>query len=76
MDLTADPAALGWPPSLPLDLALAQQPVREICSAYGIDNFEYERLKNDHCVQPGSSRSHRDAQGGRRQLQAQGARPE
>ena len=47
MDLTADPAALGWPPSLPFDFALAQQPVREICAAYGIDQPEYERLKND-----------------------------
>lgn len=47
MDLTADPASLGWPPSLPFDLALSQQPVREICAAYSIDRFEYERLKND-----------------------------
>jgi hypothetical protein len=47
MDLTADPATLGWPPSLPFDLALAQQPVREICAAYSIDRFEYERLRND-----------------------------
>ena len=47
MDLTADPATLGWPPSLPFDLALSQQPVREICGAYGIDRFEYDRLKGD-----------------------------
>ena len=47
MDLTADPASLGWPPSLPLELALAQQSVREICTAYGIDKFEYARLRND-----------------------------
>jgi len=47
MDLTADPAALGWPPALPLELALAQQSVREICEAYGIDRYEYERLRWD-----------------------------
>jgi hypothetical protein len=47
MDLTADPAALGWPPSLPLELALRSQPVREICAAYGIDRFEYDRLRAD-----------------------------
>jgi hypothetical protein len=47
MDLTADPASLGWPPSLPFDLALAQQPIREICATYGIDRFEYDRLKAD-----------------------------
>lgn len=47
MDLTADPASLGWPPSLPFDLALQQQPVREICKAYGMNRHEYERLRND-----------------------------
>jgi hypothetical protein len=47
MDLTNDPAALGWPASLPLELALRQQPVKEICEAYGIDRYEYERLRND-----------------------------
>jgi hypothetical protein len=47
MDLTNDPASLGWPPSLPLELALAQQPVKEICSAYGIGRTEYERLRDD-----------------------------
>jgi hypothetical protein len=47
MDLVADPAALGWSPSLPLELALRQQPVREICQAYGIDKHEYERLRAD-----------------------------
>ena len=48
MNQAADPAAtLGWPASLPLELAMAQQPVREICRAYGIDKFEYERLRAD-----------------------------
>jgi hypothetical protein len=47
MDLTADPASLGWPPALPVELALQQQPVKEICEAYGIDRYEYDRLRND-----------------------------
>lgn len=47
MDRTNDPATVGWPPSLPLELALHQQPVRDICGAYGIDRFEYERLRAD-----------------------------
>lgn len=47
MDQTADPAALGWPAALPLELALRQQPVKEICQAYGIDRYEYERLRAD-----------------------------
>ena len=42
-----DPALVGWAPALPLELALAQQPVREICAAYGIDKAEYERLRAD-----------------------------
>lgn len=47
MDLTADPASLGWPPSLPLELALAQQSVRDICTAYGLTRFDYDRLRTD-----------------------------
>jgi len=47
MDLTHDPAALGWPPSLPLELALAQQSVRDICTAYGMTRHDYERLRSD-----------------------------
>jgi hypothetical protein len=47
MDLTRDPAVNGWPPSLPLELCLRSQPVREICDAYGIDKAEYERLRAD-----------------------------
>ena len=47
MDLTADPAALGWPPSLPLELALRQYPPREICAGYRITRQEYERLRAD-----------------------------
>jgi hypothetical protein len=48
MSQALDPAAtLGWPASLPLELAMAQQPVREICQAYGIDRYAYDRLKAD-----------------------------
>jgi hypothetical protein len=47
MDLTADPATLGWPPALPVELALRQQPVRAVCAAYGIGRPEYERLRVD-----------------------------
>jgi hypothetical protein len=47
MNQALDPATLGWPASLPLELAMAQQPVREICQAYGIDKFQYERLRLD-----------------------------
>jgi hypothetical protein len=43
-----DPSTLGWPSSLPLELALAQQSVREICTAYGLTRQDYERLRRDH----------------------------
>ena len=47
MDLTNDPASLGWPPSLPLELALRQYPPREICAGYRITRQEYDRLRAD-----------------------------
>ena len=47
MDLTNDPASLGWPPSLPFELALAQQSIRDICQAYGLTKFDYVRLRAD-----------------------------
>jgi hypothetical protein len=43
----ADPTTLFWPSSLPLELALGQQPVRDICRAYGIARTEYARLRAD-----------------------------
>jgi hypothetical protein len=52
MDNAADPAAtLGWPASLPIELALGQQPVKDICQAYGITKPEYERLRADRHFQ-------------------------
>jgi hypothetical protein len=34
-----------------LELVLRQQPVRDICAAYSIDRFEYERLRADQAFQ-------------------------
>jgi len=47
MDQTFNPAAAGWSPSLVIELALAQQSVRDICQSYGVDRAEYERLRAD-----------------------------
>ena len=47
MDLTQDPASLGCPPALPLELALRQQPVKEICQAYSLTRQDYDRLRAD-----------------------------
>jgi len=42
-----DPANLGFPPMMPIEIVLRTAPVKEICEAYGIDRDEYERLRND-----------------------------
>jgi hypothetical protein len=42
-----DPADLGFPPMLPLELALKVAPVQEICEAYGISRDELTRLTED-----------------------------
>jgi hypothetical protein len=47
LDQGPDPAALGWPTGLPLELALAQSPVREICEAHGISRNTYLALRQD-----------------------------
>ena len=48
MTAVNDPSTLGWPSSLPLELVLAQQSVKEICTAYGLARQDYERLRQDH----------------------------
>jgi hypothetical protein len=42
-----DPSTLGFPPMLPIELALRVAPVREICEAYGINRDEFTALAND-----------------------------
>ena len=44
---TNDPATLGWPPTLPLEIALREHPVVEICDSYGIGEAEWNRLRRD-----------------------------
>lgn len=39
-----DPSVLGWPPTLAIEIALHEQPVKEICGAYGIDRMEWKRI--------------------------------
>ena len=39
-----DPAQLGFPPMLPIELAMRTAPVPEICRAYGIDKEEFVTL--------------------------------
>lgn len=42
-----DPAQLGWPPTLPIELALRETSPRELCESYGIDSVEWDRLRAD-----------------------------
>lgn len=42
-----DPALLGWPVQLPIEIALGTANIKETCEAYGITRDEWEELKND-----------------------------
>ena len=46
-----DPAALGWPPTLPLEIALREHTVPDICESYGIDAERWNRLRLDKTFQ-------------------------
>ena len=43
----SDPAELGFPPTLPIELAMRVAPVQQICAAYDITREEYEALRYD-----------------------------
>ncbi len=38
---------LGWPPQLPVELALRTHTPKELCAAYEIDQVEWDRLRCD-----------------------------
>jgi hypothetical protein len=42
-----DPASLGWPPTLPVEIALKTAPMSEIRDAYGYSLEEWARLKDN-----------------------------
>ncbi len=46
-----DPATLGYPPMLPVELALKEHGVKEICLAYKIDEDEWDRIRMDPVFQ-------------------------
>ena len=43
----SDPALLGYPPTLPLEIALRQATSKEICESYGIDRAAWDVLRRD-----------------------------
>jgi hypothetical protein len=46
LDHDPDPSKLGWPASLPLELALKQRPVSDTCAAYGVSRETYLTLRD------------------------------
>jgi cytochrome P450 len=42
-----DPATLGWPPTLPIELALRSAPVKTVCEAYGLSREAWDELRHD-----------------------------
>ena len=46
-----DPASLGWPPTLPLEIALRENPPSRVCASYGIDAEMWDRLRKDPLFQ-------------------------
>ncbi len=42
-----DPSNVGYPPLLPVELALRVGSVQEICAAYGIERAEWDALRQD-----------------------------
>ncbi len=52
-----DPAELGFPHMLPVELAMGEEPVREICESYGIDRDSFAKL----CALPTFARAVKEA---------------
>lgn len=52
-----DPSSLGFPVMLPVELALRDYPVREICEGYEIDRDAFERI----CKNPVFQKAYEDA---------------
>lgn len=47
-DLNPDnPADLGWPATLPLEIAMRTAPIRDICEAYKISREEWDALSKN-----------------------------
>lgn len=43
----ADPARLGYPPTLPIEIAMRTSSTRDVCEAYGILEDEWELIRHD-----------------------------
>lgn len=41
-----NPADLGYPPTLPIEVAMQTAPIEEICKAYNLSSEQWEELQN------------------------------
>lgn len=64
-DRPDDPAMLGYPPTLPIEVALGTAPVPAICEAYGLNRDDWEALVHDR-------RFRKDVAEAREMLKAEG----
>ena len=46
-----DPSELGFPPTLPLELAAKTGTIREICTSYGLDQAAWDTLRRNEVFQ-------------------------
>lgn len=42
-----DPSELGYPPTFPIEIALKTASISEICTAYGFDKADWDRIRRD-----------------------------
>jgi hypothetical protein len=42
-----DPATIGFPPTLPIEVAMRVAPIRDICEAYDLNREDWEALRHD-----------------------------
>ena len=42
---SSDPALLGWPPSLPVEVAMRSNPIKMICAEYDISREDWDVLR-------------------------------
>jgi hypothetical protein len=46
-----DPALLGWPPTLPIEVAMREMPIARICEHYGISRDTWGDLRQNPAFQ-------------------------
>lgn len=42
-----DPAAIGWSPTLPMEIAMREKSPKEVCMAYGLTRQDWDRIRVD-----------------------------